>query len=119
MSTETVKLIQGDAGPSIYMTLKDRNTGDPSDPDSWDKLDLSEASTTIHVNVRVKGTTTIVDNAVCSKVGPTMPGQIIYVPSTTIMLSELALFEVEIYVDFNGAIQTIHELLNMRLTEQF
>ena len=80
---------------------------------------MSPASTTVSVNVRLKGSTTIFENDSCFIVGDGSSGQITYVPSALLMAADLGTYEVEIYIDFNGSIQTMHERLNLKLTEQF
>lgn len=117
--SDIVKLIQGDAGPNINMTLKDRNTGEPSDPDSWDVIDLSPVVTTVSANIRVKGSLTIFETTACFVVGDGTAGQITYIPEATLMAADIGSYEVEIFIDFNGSIQTMHERLNIKLTEQF
>lgn len=119
MSTDTVKLIQGDAGPAISMTLKDSNSGEPSDPDSWDPIDLSPALTAVHANVRKRGEATIFETTACFIVGDGTAGQITYYPSAALMAEDIGTYDVEIYIDFNGSIQTMHETMIMKLTEQF
>jgi len=119
MSTETVKLIQGDAGPNINLTLKDKNTGEPSDPDSWDSIDLSPTLTAVYANIRLRGSTALFETTSCFIVGDGTDGQITYVPSAVLMAAALGNYEAEIYIDFNGSIQTMHDILRLKLTGQF
>jgi len=119
MSLEVVKLIQGDTGPSIRLTLKDASTGEANDPDSWDPIDLSPAGTVVYAKARKKGATTILATTVCT-VTDAANGKITYIPPAVIMDGDLGDYEVEIYADFNSiALQTMHNLLRMRLDDHF
>ncbi len=50
--SNSIKHVQGDRYPVITVTLRDANTtdSDPSDPDTWDVIDLSSNVASVRVD---------------------------------------------------------------------
>lgn len=65
---QLIKLTLGDTRPDPLFELRDKNTGVADDPDSWDKIDISAASTTVSVYIKKVGATTAAVAVPCTKV---------------------------------------------------
>lgn len=113
-----IELVQGDGLPSIEITLKDANTGDPSDPASWDPIDLSAGTTSINGLLRARNTDTLLATISCTKVGGGSTGQVT-MPVTDIASEAVGRYEVQIEIDFNGVTQTVVEELEFKVIESF
>ena len=119
MSNNTIYLVQGDTGPDIRFTLRDSNTGDPADPDSWDPIDLSPANTTVLAKYKRPEDSTLLDSVAAAIVGDGTEGKVTVVPSSTVMNDEIGVIEIELTIDYDGSPQTVQDKATIQLQSQF
>lgn len=120
--SETINLVQGDTLPQLKVTIRDQNTAaagktlDPADPTTWKIIDLTGA--TVRMKVRAIGETTLKDTIVGTVTnGPA--GEAVFIFNTN-TLSDSGDFEAEIEMTTStGSIQTVYELIKLRVREQF
>jgi len=107
---DVIKLVKDDNLPEITLTLTDRVTGDP--------IDLSAASTTVTVDFRALGGTTVtVLN--CLKVTNGADGKVkFFFPGNTLAV-EAGPYEGEININFNGLKQSVYDVLKFKVREDF
>jgi len=118
--SETVYLTQGDDGPQINIILRDSNSGDKSDPESWDPIDLSDAATTIFLKFRKTGTTVILQTIECFKVNTGLDGEIFMQWPTDALDVEAGAYEGEIEVNIGGvSLQTVYDKVRFRIRGDF
>jgi len=110
----TIKLVKGDTYPEVNLTLRDANTGEPSDPNTWTPIDLSAATTTVRVDFRVPGTTAIMATANCVKVSGGAGGQCYFNIPAELTAAE-GTYEGEIVIDRNGATETVYDRLTFKV----
>lgn len=115
----SIPLVKGDDGPDINITLKDANTGDPGDPDSWDGIDVSDPDTTVSMKFRKLNTTTVLETITLSKVDGGNNGDLVLVWNITSLDVDAGNYEGEIEIDENGKIQTVFDTLKFKIREQF
>ena len=116
--SDIIELVKGDALPTIETTLKDANTGEPSDPDSWSVIDLSAGTTSVNGLLRARNTTALLATIPATKVGDGSGGQITF-PVTNIASQAVGRYELQIEIDFNGSKQTVPEELELKVIESF
>lgn len=116
--SEAIRLVQGDTLPVITLTLLDKNTGDPVDPESWEAIDLSDPTTSVVVKFRKAGTTTVLNTISTTKISGGTGGQVFF-SFPVGALAEAGLFEGEVEIDYNGSSQTVYDVLKFRVREQF
>lgn len=114
MSLEQIVIIEGDAFPEPGLTLKDRNTGERNDPDTWEPIDVSDANTSVRVDFREPGDTTIVATVTCTKVSNGTYGEVFFAFPSAIY-NNVGKYEGEIVIDRNGATETVDEKLNVKV----
>ena len=116
--SSTIRLVQNDTLPVINLTLKDKNTGDPTDPDTWDPIDLSDPTTTVYVYLKKSWDSSATPTTItCTKVNNGQYGECYFkFPSGS--LDEAGLYYGEIEIDFNGETQTAYDKLKFRVREQ-
>lgn len=108
---ERIKLVQGDNYPWINLTLTDQVTGLG--------IDLSQASTVVRVYFRAAGTTNVLSTLTCQKVDGGGTGQVKFnFPGSTLDVAAGS-YEGEVEVDFDGAKQTVFEVLKFSVRSQF
>jgi len=117
--SEVIELVQGDALPSLELTLKDANTGDPSDPDSWDPIDLSAGTTTVNVLFRARNSDVLLSTMPCTKVGGGSTGQLTMPWPAGVLDNDVGRYEGQIEIDFDGDTQTVPEELEFKIIESF
>lgn len=116
----TIYLVQGDDGPEINTTLKDSNSGDKADPDSWDPIDLSDVATTIQMKFRATGTTAILQTIPCYKVNTGLDGKIFMQWPTGALDVDAGAYEGEIEVNIGGvSLQTVYDKLRFQIRADF
>jgi len=117
--SDLIEVTQGDDLPSIQLNLKDSNSGDRGDPDTWDPIDIS-GTTTVNVNLRLKGGDgTILGVATTTRTGDGTDGETVMSWPAGFLDSDPGNYEGEIYLDYAGAIQTVPEKLKIKIKEQF
>ena len=114
-----IKVTQGDDLPAILLSLKDSNSGDRGDSDTWDPIDVS-GTTVVSVNLRLKGGDgTILGVATTTRVTDGTDGEILMNWPTGFLDNDTGLYEGEIFMDYDGPIQTVDEKLRIKIKEQF
>lgn len=120
--SQVLELVQGDTLPQLKVTIRDQNTAapgktlDPDDATTWKIVDLTGASALM--KIRAVGATTLTDTLVGTVVTP-LSGEVVFEfnPTTLNVAGE---FEAEIeYESSGGGIQTIYDLLKLKVREQF
>lgn len=114
-----INLVQGDTLPSLNVTLKDSNTGELNDPDSWDPIDLSDGTTSINLLFRAKGSTTLLETIPFVKVDGGSTGQITLDWTASALANDVGRYEGQIEIDYNGSKQTVVEELEFKINESF
>lgn len=106
---DRIKLVQGDSLPIITLTLR-QSDGSP--------LDVSDPATLVRVYFRAAGTTEVLSELPCTKVNGAQG-----VVSFGFFDGELDVdpgaYEGEVEVDFDGATQTVYEVLKFQVRAQF
>lgn len=74
-----VRLAAGDYNPQLNFTLKDANTGDATNSQTWDAIDLSAASKVVKLLIYALGSSTLLATITCTKVSGGSAGQV-YAP---------------------------------------
>jgi hypothetical protein len=92
MTTGTIKLVQGDTGPNLTLTLTDSSSGNP--------IDLT-AMTSARMLYRAKGSTTLLSTPTLSVVAPATNGQLLLVP-TSAMTTTAGYYEGEVELTLSG-----------------
>lgn len=120
--SHTIKLVEGDTLPELFIKLKDANAGepnqpyDPEDPNTWATVALVGAS--VKLKIRKLGSSTLKSEIDCDVWdGPN--GQIlVYFPEGT--WDEAGTFEGEVEVTFStGGKQTVHSLIKFKVRGDF
>jgi len=120
--SHTLDLVQGDTNPQISMVLRDKNraapgkTLDPSDETTWSPIDLTGGQ--VRMYIREIGARTIKDTLVGLVTDPA-EGFVVFLlnPNT---LDTAGVFEAEIeFTDSAGRVQTVYDLVRLRVREQF
>jgi len=114
VSTETIYLVVGDTYPDVELTLKDSNTGEPSDPDTWTPIDLSALTTSVRVDFRLRGSDAIVASAACSKVGSGADGKVTFLIPTEV-LAAAGTYEGEIVITYAAGTETVYDKLKVKV----
>ena len=108
--TSRIKLVQGDTGPNIDVTLVYEDTGLP--------IDVSDPGDIVQMYFRKVGSTSLKSTLVASKPNGGADGFVRF-PWGSTDLDEPGSFESEIEITFNtGVIYTIYDRLKFRVREQ-
>jgi hypothetical protein len=103
-----IKLVQGDNLPYIKMTL--------SNPDGT-AVDVSSA--TVTVKFRAVNTTTVLSTITCTNVTDGTDGVVKFnFPGTTLDVDP-GQYEGEVEIDFAGLHQTVYNIINFLVRQQF
>ena len=109
--SSVIKLVQGDNLPEITLTLIDQNTDEP--------LNLSAATTTVVVKLRVLGGSTVLSTLPCWKPNGGLDGVVRFnFPASTLDIPAGS-YQGEIEISFNGQILTVYDLLQIALRAEF
>ena len=110
MSTGVIKLVQGDQRPYIQMTL--------TNPDG-SPVDVSNAGTFVTIKFRAAQSTTTLSTIPCLKVNGGADGVVSFnFPGTTLNVPP-GQYEGEIEINFSGEYQTVYDVLNFVVRQQF
>jgi len=122
---DTIRLVSGDTLPEINITLKDSNTAasgstlDPSDSSTWAIMDLSAVSS-VKMNFRKVGETTIHETIACSITSPATNGNVIMQWTSTALDGISGDYEGEIEVNYtSGKTVTVVDLLKFDVRAGF
>ena len=114
---ETILFTLGDAYPVIYLTLRDRDTGDPTDPESWDPIRLDDGGTTVRVEFTKRGQDGVVGTAQCTKVSGGADGKVVFsVPSE--VSGAVGIYDGAIIIDRNGLSETLKDKLKIKVRQR-
>ena len=118
----TLDLVQGDTLPQLTMTLRDANMAaagkvlDPEDSSTWAPINITGG--TVRLKLRVAGAQEVKETLV-GFATDAATGQVTFVFTDT-TLSDVATLEGEIeYTDANDDIQTVYDLIRLRVRAQF
>ncbi len=118
MTCQTIKWVSGNTRPLIKVTLKDKNTGDPHDPDSWLPLDVS-GGIVITMSFRKKGTALIIDTLSSSVDTDGTDGKVTFTMTATAAASIAGGYEGEINLDYGGPVLTVYDTLGFLFRDSF
>lgn len=120
--SHTLDLVQGDTNPQLTITLRDANTAaagrtlDEGDPTTWAIVNITGG--TVRLKVRALGSDTVkdtIDGLITD--GPN--GRVLFLFSET-TLDTAGTLEAEIeYTDSDERIQTVPDLIKIKVREQF
>ena len=104
-----IKYVSGNLRPLLKFTLKDKNTGDPYDPDTWLPMDLT--ATTVTMQFRKQGTTVVIDTLASTFDTDGTDGKITF--SMTALASgdgsQEGNYEGEIDISYGGELLTVYD----------
>ena len=113
--SDTIQLVQNDTLPDLAITLRDSKTGDLSDPDSWDPIDLSAGTTSVVVKLRARNTTTILATIACTKVDGGVTGKVLMPFGTFLVDNGAGSYDGEIEITFDTDVQSVYDLLKFKV----
>jgi hypothetical protein len=109
----TIELSEGDALLELNVTLRDSNTGDPADPESWDVVDLSGSAA--RLDLYLAGESVPMESFQFSKVNNGVNGEA-YVPRQSCTMTAVAgTYYGEIVITTSGLETTIQERIKFRV----
>lgn len=109
--TDVIKLVKGDAYPTITLTLTDEDSGDP--------IDVSALTTTVYLKFRAAGSTTLIDTITCAIVDGANGIVSFDFVGGALADVDAGLYEGEIEIDFSGSTHTIWDVLKFRVRDEF
>jgi hypothetical protein len=122
---DTIRLVSGNTLPELNITLRDSNTAAPgetldeSDPTTWKVIDLTSVST-VNMNFRKIGSTTIHETLPCTPVSPLTNGEVIMQWTTSSLTGVAGEYEGEIVITYSsGKIITVRDLLKFDIRAGF
>jgi len=115
---ETIRWVRGNTRPLLKFTLKDRNTGDPYDPDTWLPLDLT--GTTVTMQFRRTGTTTVIDTLSSTFDTDGTDGKVTFTMTALAADNPKGNYEGEIDIDFGlSNLLTVYDVVPFLFREGF
>jgi hypothetical protein len=106
--SDIIKLVQGDQRPYIKMSLTDANGNA-----------LNVASATVVVKFRAANTTTLLATIPCTNFTNGTDGIVVFnFPGTTLSVPP-GQYEGEVEINFAGEYQTVYDVLNFVVRQQF
>jgi len=117
--SDTIQVVENDTLPDLSITLKDSKTGDLSDPDSWDAIDLSAGTTSVNVKWRARNGTTVLATIACTKVDGGSTGKVLMPFGTFLVDNGAGSYEGEIEITFDADIQTVYDTLKLKVRADF
>ncbi len=118
--SDFIEVTQGDDLPSISLDLKDSNSGERTDPETWNAIDLSAVTTITTVKLRLKGGDgTVLGIATTTKVNTGSDGKLVMIWPSGFLDNAPGNYEGEIAVSYNSLVQTISQPLKIRIQPQF
>ena len=120
--TQTINLVTGDTLPELSLTLRDANTAasgrilDSNDEETWAPINIEGA--TVRLKIRKIGAVSLSATLTFSVTDGKNGKVVTNWPAGT--LTEAGTFEAEIEITFvGGGIQTIHDLLKLKVKSDF
>lgn len=111
MAVDVIRLVEGDEKPVIVLTLTDDQTGSP--------IDLSLATTVVTIKFRASGTTILLSTITTTKLSGGTTGQVQFDFTGGVLDVVPGMYEGEIVIDYNGAVQTVYDTLRFTVRENF
>ena len=117
----TIPLVEGDTLPVLYLNLKDSNSAavgqilDESDPNTWQPIDLTGA--TVRLKIREVGSTTI-KTTITGSVTDAVNGRVAFQWNSQ-ALNAAGVYEAEIEMENSSGIQTVYDLIKLRVRSDF
>lgn len=117
----TIPLVEGDTLPVLYLNLKDSNSAatgqilDESDPNTWQAIDLTGA--TVRLKIREVGSTTI-KTTITGSVTDAVNGRVAFQWNSQ-ALDAAGVYEAEIEMQNGSGIQTVYDLIKLRVRSDF
>ena len=108
---DSIRLVKGNSKPDIVLSLTDDTTGSP--------IDLSSGTTTVSVKFRKKSTTTVLSTINCTKIGDGTAGKVQFDFSGNVLNVDPGMYEGETTINFNGSLQTVYDLIEFRVRDNF
>lgn len=106
--SKLIKVVQGDQRPYVKMSLTNAD-GTP----------LSVVSATVVVKFRAANTTTVLATIPCTKFTDGSDGIVVFnFPGTTLNVTA-GQYEGEVQIDFGGEYQTVYDVLQFAVRQQF
>jgi hypothetical protein len=108
---DRIKLVQGDTGPQLKLTLTDEETGEP--------IDLTGASATMKFRA-VGSTSTLFTRTGFINSQTAIDGIVVFIWQTGDLDLDAGSYEAEVEIIFDGGMrQTVYKLLSFFLREDF
>ena len=114
-----INLVNNDGLPSLSIWLRNAATGEPDDPDTWDAIDLSSVTDLAYMKFRAQGSTTIIDTIALVNETDGSDGKQVLIWTPTALAVDAGLYQGEIYIDFNGTIQTVYDIVEFNIRDDF
>ena len=117
----TIPLVEGDTLPVLYLNLKDSNSAavgqilDESDPNTWQPINL--ANSTVRLKIREVGSTTI-KTTITGSVTDAVNGRVAFQWNSQ-ALNAAGVYEAEIEMENSSGIQTVYDLIKLRVRSDF
>jgi hypothetical protein len=110
MSSQLVKLVSGDTRPVLVFQVRDRKTGNI--------VDLTDSSISVFMKFRERGSATTLQDIACEKTDPESGLCKMQWPKGSLDV-EAGRYDGEVYVNFDGEIQSDYEIIKFKLREGF
>jgi hypothetical protein len=110
MSKPLVKIVSGDTRPVLVFQIRDRKTGTV--------VDLTESSISVFMKFRQVGSSETLQDIACEKVDPEQGVCKLQWPPGSLDI-EAFRHEGEVYVNFDGEVQTDFEVVKFKVREGF
>jgi len=121
----TIRLVSGNTLPELNIVLRDSNTAaagktlDEKDATTWAIIDLTAVSTVV-MNFRKIGSSTIHETLPCTMVTPLTNGEVIMQWTTSSLTGVAGEYEGEIVITYtSGKIITVRDLLKFDIRAGF
>jgi len=108
---DVIRVVKGNEKPVIAVTLTDDTTGNA--------IDLSAGTTVVTVKFRKANTTNVLSTIATTKLGGGTTGQFQFDFSGGVLDVDSGMYEGEVNISFNGAIQTVYDVINFRVRTGF
>jgi len=122
---DTIRLVSGNTLPELNITLRDSNTAasgqtlDPSDPTTWEIIDLTNVHSVV-MKFRKIGSTSLKATLPCTIVTPATNGNVIMQWTTASLTGVVGDYEGEILITYNnGKIVSVRDLFKFSIRAGF
>jgi len=111
----SIELSTGDALKELNVTLRDSNTGDPADPESWDPIDL--ATSTVRLDIYANGSVDILESFAFTLIGGGTTGECFVPRQACLMTEAVGTYRGEIVVTESSLEDTVQERIKFRVKQ--